>query len=203
MLRRKLFRSFAVCALSGTTLLLITSCGGPSTDSSSSVPSTAPGDSTSSAASDATNANDPSVYHVKRDAEQKYKDNPGLPGWNEAARLTIEEKLGWDKLPDGEKKANLPPSISGVDFLGDDGTEVRCLRESKATILTPADQAPIDATYTIGEAGKADALDLKYTDNGKACHVVYAAQCIGRKAMLNLQSATLPKLPSVLRGTLP
>ncbi|MBX9693214.1 MAG: hypothetical protein K2Z81_12570 [Cyanobacteria bacterium] len=178
----------------GVIAVAITSCGG-----ASEVPDSKSQSSASPTSTTNDDPNDKSVYHVKRDADVKYQQNPGLPGWNEAARLTIEEKLGWNNLPDGAKSTALPSDMAGVDFLGDDGTEIRCLAASKATILTPQDQALIDASYKVDQNG----IDLRYMENGKECHSVYGAQSSGRKVMLNLQSATLPKFPSVLRGTLP
>ncbi len=180
-----------------------TGCGSPDAG-----PTTPPGDTSSSANTTPTGVsaddpNDISVYHVKRDAEQKYKDNPGLPGWNEAARLTIEEKLGWDKLPDAPKSVSLPGDLTGVDFLGDDGSEIRCLASATGTILTPRDSAPVNTNYAMRTEQGRSVLDLQFEENGKACHTVYGAECSGRKVILSLLSATLPKLPSVLRGTLP
>ncbi len=147
-----------------------------------------------------------SKFNVKADAEKYYAENPGVEGgWSKAAEIVVEEKLGWNSLPNGTKTTDLPKDLNGVTFLGDDGTEVSCLADSKATILTPQDQAPIEASYSIGEPGATEAFDLKYSDagSGKECHVQYAAQCLGRKVMLNVQRSTVPKLPSVLRGTLP
>ncbi|HEY9869156.1 MAG TPA: hypothetical protein V6D08_08320 [Candidatus Obscuribacterales bacterium] len=146
---------------------------------------------------------DKPTYNVREEAQKKLEQNPELQGWSDAARQTIMEKLGWDKLPDGPPSSTLPPELAGTVFLGEDGTEVNCLPSSKATILSPGDPEPIQATYTVGQPGNPEALDLKYMDNGKECHVVYAAQCLGRKATLNQQWATLPRLPSYLRGTLP
>lgn len=131
------------------------------------------------------------------EAQKTMDENPGMD-WNTAANLTIERKLGWDKLPSGALTTNLPADLDGVSLLGDDGSEVKLYASGKATLQTPQDSAPVDATYVIDNSG----LTLIYTDSGKECKVAFAAQRIGRKVQLNVQSSTLPKLPSVLKGTL-
>lgn len=189
------------------TVAITTSCGPTQNTSTGDTPVSSQSSATSSTAS--TSGSTPSngsKFNVKADAEKYYTENPGVEGgWSKAAEIVIEEKLGWNSLPNGTKTTDLPKDLNGVTFLGDDGTEVSCLADSKATILTPQDQAPVEASYTIGAPGAAEALDLKYTDagTGKECHVQYSAQCLGRKVMLNVQRSTLPKLPAVLRGTLP
>ncbi len=196
----------AVIVMFSLTVMLATSCSSPqpsmqdgSMPAGNSPVGTSP---TETSAGGTPTPSNGSKFNVKADAEKFYAEHPEVEGgWSKAAQMVIEEKLGWNKLPDGEKSTSLPKELNGVTFLGDDGSEVSCLSGSKATILTPQDQSPIDATYTVGSP----ALELKYTDasSGKECSVQYAAQCAGRRAKLNVQSSTLPKLPSVLWGTLP
>lgn len=132
------------------------------------------------------------------EAQKTMDENPGLD-WNRASNLTIERKLGWDRLPDGKPSTDLPCDLDGVTLYGDDGSEIKLLASGKATLQTPQDATPVDATFAVSAPHGAT---LTYTDNGKACKVAFAAQRIGRKIQLNVQSSTLPKLPSVLKGTL-
>lgn len=131
------------------------------------------------------------------EAQKTMDENPGMD-WSTASNLTIERKLGWDKLPAGTPSTDLPTDLDGVTLYGDDGSEVKLHASGTATLQTPQDAAPVNATYAIPASG----LTLTYSDNGKECKVTFAAQRIGRKIQLNVQSSTLPKLPSVLKGTL-
>lgn len=131
------------------------------------------------------------------EAQKTMDENPGMD-WATASNLTIERKLGWDKLPGGTPTTDLPAELDGVTLYGDDGSEVRLLAAGKATLQTPQDSVPVDVIYAVA----AGVLTLTYTDNGKECKVTLAAQRISRKLQLNVQSSTLPKLPSVLKGTL-